>query len=170
MKKTAPVKESGLEVLHGHSIKFSHSSEGATLAPTHSRMYRYPVAANSATRFDGLMKLAHKRPKSIERRFFSLPTMFYGGCAWEGFGPAGCQLSRSVNLRTAATLNRLTAIDGSSTNQVGATLMKTVRTIRAAAHRRMAIAALHADTSLKTRLTRYQQHMTKARALEGGAV
>lgn len=44
--------------------------------------------------------------------------------------------------------------------------------LRAAAHRRMAIAALHADSSLKTRLTRYQHHITKARALEavGGAV
>ena len=46
--------------------------------------------------------------------------------------------------------------------------MQRIRTIRAAAHRRMALAALRADTSLRTRLTRYQQHMTKARALEGG--
>ncbi|PLP87083.1 hypothetical protein CYD26_22140 [Pseudomonas sp. FFUP_PS_473] len=28
----------------------------------------------------------------------------YGGCAHEGFGPAGCLLSRSTNLRMAATL------------------------------------------------------------------
>ncbi|MBX9756958.1 MAG: hypothetical protein K2X80_19535 [Pseudomonadaceae bacterium] len=42
---------------------------------------------------------------------------------------------------------------------------------RAAAHRRMAFAALHADSSLHTRLTRYQHHMNKARTLEaGGAV
>lgn len=49
--------------------------------------------------------------------------------------------------------------------------MKRIRTIRAAAHRRMALAALRADTSLKTRLTRYRQHITKARNLEaaGGA-
>lgn len=38
--------------------------------------------------------------------------------------------------------------------------------IRAAAHRAMALAALHADSSLRTRLTRYNQHMSKARALE----
>lgn len=37
---------------------------------------------------------------------------------------------------------------------------------RAAYHHACAIAALHADTSLRTRLNRYQQHMTKARALE----
>jgi hypothetical protein len=43
--------------------------------------------------------------------------------------------------------------------------------IRAAAHRAMALAALHADSSLRTRLTRYNDHMAKARALEntGGA-
>ncbi|NAS63179.1 hypothetical protein CVE36_18740 [Pseudomonas syringae pv. actinidiae] len=37
---------------------------------------------------------------------------------------------------------------------------------RAAAHRAMALAALHANSSLATRLARYNAHMTKARALE----
>ncbi|HDS1768670.1 hypothetical protein NPS42_23600 [Pseudomonas putida] len=43
--------------------------------------------------------------------------------------------------------------------------------IRAAAHRAMAIAALHADSSLSVRLKRYNAAMAKARALEaqGGA-
>ncbi|MGX1088454.1 hypothetical protein AB7M25_005020 [Pseudomonas sp. AP3_22 TE3818] len=43
--------------------------------------------------------------------------------------------------------------------------------IRAAAHRAMALSALHANSSLATRLTRYNQHMAQARALEsaGGA-
>lgn len=43
--------------------------------------------------------------------------------------------------------------------------------LRAAAHRRMAFAALQADSSLSTRVSRYQHHITKARALEalGGA-
>ncbi|MGA5589291.1 hypothetical protein ACPCHW_23830 [Pseudomonas siliginis] len=43
--------------------------------------------------------------------------------------------------------------------------------IRAAAHRAMALAALHANSSLATRLSRYNVHMAKARALEtaGGA-
>lgn len=42
---------------------------------------------------------------------------------------------------------------------------------RAAAHRAMALAALHANSSLATRLARYNVHMAKARALEaaGGA-
>ena len=37
---------------------------------------------------------------------------------------------------------------------------------RAAAHRAMALAALHANSSLATRLARYNDHMAKARALE----
>lgn len=43
---------------------------------------------------------------------------------------------------------------------------------KAAAHRAMAIAALHADSSLATRLKRYNAAMAKARSLEtvGGAV
>ncbi len=44
--------------------------------------------------------------------------------------------------------------------------MNHIRKIRAAAHRSMALAALRADTSLRTRLTRYQHHISKARALE----
>lgn len=42
---------------------------------------------------------------------------------------------------------------------------------KAAAHRAMAIAALHADSSLSVRLKRYSHHMAKARTLEtvGGA-
>lgn len=43
--------------------------------------------------------------------------------------------------------------------------------IRATAHRAMALAALHANSSLATRLSRYNAHMSKARVLEaaGGA-
>ena len=41
---------------------------------------------------------------------------------------------------------------------------------RAAAHRAMAVAALRSDSSLSNRLRRYNDHMTKARALEADAV
>ncbi|SEQ69523.1 hypothetical protein SAMN04244573_02066 [Azotobacter beijerinckii] len=42
---------------------------------------------------------------------------------------------------------------------------------RAAAHRAMALAALRADSSLSSRLARYNHHITIARSLEatGGA-
>jgi hypothetical protein len=41
---------------------------------------------------------------------------------------------------------------------------------RAAAHRAMALAALHADSSLSVRLKRYNDQMAKARALEAQEV
>jgi hypothetical protein len=138
--------------------------------------YSAIVAANSATGFGHPIKLAHKRPRNTKAGAFFVPAISsYGGCAWEGFGPAGCQLSRLTNLRTAAT-HSLGHERGSSKHQVGAPPMKYLHALnpskfRAAAHRRMAFAALHADSSLHTRLTRYQHHMSKARALEaaGGA-
>ena len=40
---------------------------------------------------------------------------------------------------------------------------------RAAAHRAMAKAALFADSSVSTRLKRYNRHMAKARTLEADA-
>jgi len=44
--------------------------------------------------------------------------------------------------------------------------------IRAAAHRAMALAALHANSSLCTRIARYNLHMAQARsrATKGGAL
>ncbi|MGO3580708.1 hypothetical protein ACTXN4_28120 [Pseudomonas helleri] len=39
-------------------------------------------------------------------------------------------------------------------------------TNRIAAHKAMAMAALHADSSLSTRLARYNHHMQRARSLE----
>lgn len=139
------------------------------VASTPTRMYRPAAAANSAVRFGDLnFKLAHKRPMTIAGAF-SMPAMsLYGGRTWETFGSAGCQLARFANLRTAATHNRLATVRGSSTSQVGATSMHALNPsrLRAAAHRAMAIAALHADSSLSTRLKRYNAAMAKARALE----
>lgn len=49
------------------------------------------------------------------------------------------------------------------------TLNPTALRKRAAAHRAMAIAALHADSALSVRLKRYNVAMTKARALAAQA-
>ena len=145
------------------------------VANTQPRMYRPPVAANSATGFDGPNTYRRtSAPISIAGAFFVPAHPVYGGCAWETFGSAGFLYARPVNLRTAATLIRLTANSGSSPH-TGATPMPTlnpsVNRIRAFAHRRMALAALHADSSLATRIKRYSHHMAKARTLEaqGGA-
>lgn len=41
---------------------------------------------------------------------------------------------------------------------------------RASAHKAMAYAALRSNSSLNTRLDRYNNHMNKARAIAGGAL
>jgi len=50
------------------------------------------------------------------------------------------------------------------------TLRRSSLTGRAAAHRQMALAALHADSSLSSRLRRYNAHMAIARDLEAQGV
>lgn len=141
--------------------------------------YSIPVAAQSAAGFDGPIRQRRTgAPTFIAGAFFTSAIMFYGSCAREAFWPAGSFLCpRSVNLRTAATLNRLTAIRGSSLKDIGAKPMKHTHaqnpsvTNRVAALKARAISALHANSSLKVRLTRYNSAMQKARALEiqGGA-
>lgn len=131
------------------------------------RAYSLRVAANSATGFDGpFSKRRNSAPIMIAGAFFVPAFTCYGGCAWEDFGPAGILLPRSVNLRTAATLIRLTANRGSSPAK-GAlpmhALNPSARSSRAAAHKAMAFAALRANSSLSTRLKRYNHHMQLSR-------
>ena len=130
------------------------------------RAYSLSVAANSATGFDGpISKRRNSAPIMIAGAFFAPAVTCYGGCAREDFGPAGILLPRSVNLRTAATLIRLTANRGSSPAK-GAlpmhALNPSARSIRAAAHKAMAFAALRANSSLSTRVKRYNHHMQLA--------
>ena len=139
------------------------------------RAYSSHVAAKSAIRF-GRRNTSRRNSAHTDAGAFFVPATFYGSCARDSFGGAGCLESRSTNLRTAATQTCLVASGGGSST-LGAPHMKYILAlnpskIRAAAHRRMAFAALHADSSLKTRLTRYQHHINQARALEavGGAV
>lgn len=112
----------------------------------------------------------------IAGAFFVPAVSCYGGCAWDTFGCAGCLDSRSANPRTAVTITRLAASGDGSSNQ-GATPMMyshalnpSARFIRAAAHKAMALAALRANSSLASRLSRYNHHMQRARALESGEV
>ena len=133
------------------------------------RMYGLPVAANSATGFDGpTSKRRNSAPITIAGAFFVPATPCYGGCAQDTFGCAGFRLPWSVNLRTAATLIRLTANRGSSFQVNGASPLHALipSKIRALAHRRMALSALRANSSLSVRLTRYNAHMNIARTLE----
>ena len=139
-----------------------------------SKMGRYSlaVAANSATGLGNpLNNRRNSAPITIAGAFFTSAYSFYGGCAWETLGSAGFLLSRFTNLRTAATHSLGNERGSSST--IGVSPMHALIPLknRAAAHRAMALAALHANSSLATRLARYNAHMSKARTLEsaGGA-
>ncbi|MDT9643749.1 hypothetical protein [Pseudomonas sp. JV245A] len=144
-----------------------------TVALSKNGRYSLAVAAKSANGFgDPNPYRRTGAPITIAGAFFVPAYPFYGGCAWETFGSAGVLYARFANPRTAATLIRLATNRGSSSH-TGATPMHALNPskIRAAAHRAMALAALHANSSLATRLSRYNTHMAKARALEsaGGA-
>lgn len=138
------------------------------LAPTQNPLYLPRVAANSATGFgDPITVRRTSAPLMTAGAFFVPAHPVYGGCARETFGSAGCLTSRFANLRTAATLNRLATIRGSSST-LGAEPMTTLipSKIRALAHRKMALCALRANSSLFVRLKRYNHHMDQARALQ----
>ena len=155
-----------------HTPKPSYSVKSG-VALQDVRGYIAPVAANSATGLGNPLNVRrNSAPITIAGAFFTPANPFYGGCAWEALVPAGFLTSRFTNLRTAAT-HSLGNERGSSLITLGASPLHALNPskIRAAAHRAMAIAALHADSSLATRLKRYNAAMAKARALEtqGGA-
>lgn len=143
------------------------------LASPRRRMYRSPVAANSATGFgDSISKRRNSAPFRIAGAFFMPAIQSYGGCAWDTFGYAGFLLPRFANLRTAATHNRLATVRGSSYQQKELYPMRTTLSINpskshAAAWKARAFAALRANSSLSVRLRRYNEAMARARALEG---
>ena len=81
-----------------------HSNVQASLARPKTRRYAFNVAANSATGL-GNPNIVRRISATVSKAgaFFMPATSFYGGCAWDTFGCAGCLTSRFSNLRTAAT-------------------------------------------------------------------
>ena len=139
-----------------------------TLASRHQQRYGSPVTVNPVAGFgDPIISKRTSAPCPIAGAFFASVASSYGGCAWEAERSAGCLLSRFANPRTAATLNRLATIRGSS-KTVGAPPMQTTRnpSTHAAAWKARAFAALRADSSLSVRLRRYNEAMARARSLE----
>lgn len=139
------------------------------LASSHARRYGLPVAANSATGFCS-PNIVRRIGATVSKAgaFFMPAISFYGGCAWGAFERAGFLTSRSANLRTAATQFCFAAGSGGSST-LGAVPMKHAlipSAIRAFAHRRLALSALRANSSLSVRLARYNIHMTIVRTLE----
>ena len=138
------------------------------VASSRARRYGLPVAANSATGFGRPSRYRrNSAPITIAGAFFTRAVSFYGGCAWDAFGRAGFLYLRSTNLRTAAT-HSFGRERGSSQIDTGAPPMHALipPAIRAFAHRRMALSALRANSSLSVRLTRYNAHMAIVRELE----
>ena len=138
------------------------------VASNRARRYGLPVAANSAI---GLGRSRNVRrnsaPITIAGAFFVPAVTCYGGLRGDTFGCAGFLTSRSANPAQPATLIRLAA-NGGSSSTLGATPMPTLSpsAIRAFAHRRMALSALRANSSLSVRLNRYNAHMAIVRSLE----
>lgn len=140
-----------------------------TLASNRRGRYGLPVAANSATGFCS-PNIVRRISATVSKAgaFFMAAISFYGGCAWGAFERAGFLTSRSANLRTAATQLCFAAGSGGSST-LGAVPVKHAlipSAIRVFAHRRMALSALRAISSLSVRLARYNSHMAIARTLE----
>lgn len=138
----------------------------------HCMSYSIPVAAQSAAGFgDPIRHWRTGALSCIAGAFFMPVIMLYGSCARETFGSAGFLCPRFANLRTATTLHCLATVRGSSYLDIGVPHMKnhaqnpSIKN-RIAALKARAISALHADSSLKVRLDRYNSAMQKARALE----
>jgi hypothetical protein len=139
------------------------------LAQENLPLYRPAVAANSATDLGGSnSKRRNSAPITIAGAFFAPAFLCYGGLCRSTFGCAGFRLPRSANPVQLATLFCLAADKSGSSDVNGATPMTTLSPskISALAHRRMALSALRANSSLSVRLKRYNHHMDQARALE----
>lgn len=130
------------------------------------------VAANSAT---GCGSPTISRRTAPRKRFFC--AHFMVGCAWEAFEPAGFLDAGLPHPRTAR--HQSCGSDTASPSQqsrvptmkkLSLPIAAKIKRGRIAAHKAMAYAALHADSSLSTRLNRYNNHMDKARAIAGGAL
>ena len=134
--------------------------------------YSIDLAANSAI---GCGSPTISRRTAPRKRFFC--AHFMVGCAWEAFEPAGFLDAGLPHPRTAR--HQSCGSDTASPSQqsrvptmkkLSLPIAAKIKRGRIAAHKAMAYAALHADSSLSTRLNRYNNHMDKARAIAGGAL
>lgn len=137
--------------------------------------YSGHVAANSAIGFD---RLNSKR--RTQRRYKQ--AFFFACTLWRPVRGKRLRLPVSflagLSTRVLAATQSIDSDCGSSKTQKGATKMLTlslplparIKRDRIQSHKAMAYAALHADSSLKVRLERYNHHMNKARAIAGGAL
>lgn len=152
------------------SVHFSITS----LLPRKTNLsYSVCVAAQSATGCGSpISKRRTGATFTILGAFFSPVISFYGSCAREAFAPAGFSFCPGLpHLRTAAT-HHVEVMLAAPIKQLEHHPMKHTHAQnpsiqnRIAALKARAISALHADSSLHVRLSRYNTAMAKARALE----
>ncbi|WP_219063555.1 hypothetical protein [Pseudomonas sp. UMAB-08] len=146
------------------------------------RMYRPPqvmaqVMARCRSRGNISIKMAQSRPcKSWG--FFTPSVSLYGGTCGAGLSASILTESNPTSNAARSATQTCRRVRGGSYIQNGTDLMSnhaknpSATSGKAAAHRAMAIAALHADSSLSVRLKRYNHHVEIARNLEaiGGAL
>jgi hypothetical protein len=143
------------------------------LALSIRRRYGSPVAANSATGI-GVPRI---------RRTHRLKSGFFVSAAWLAYmgGPCGAAQAAPVpnpGTPTCTVPPSLIGVRGAGSQPLIRNSAMTQRRIltlnpsraRAAFHRACALAALRADSSLATRLARYNAHMERVRALDSASV
>lgn len=146
------------------ALKNHDERQITSVARLRAAMYLHPIAANSAIRVWKPGKHEEHKLHLSARSFFS-PAV-YGGAVREDFGPVGFLLPRSS---TPVQRYRLSCgSENGSSSAKGARPMITLNPsrIRAIAHRRMALSALRANSSLSVRLKRFNHHMIIVRVLE----
>ena len=132
------------------------------------RGYLSSVAAKSVTgRENPSKQKAHSAQDSISGVFLCLRFRFMAAVRGQTSVWPGFLLPRNSHPTHSCHLSR-EKDRGSSSKAKGAIPMTTLipSKIRALAHRRMALSALRANSSLSVRLKRYNDHMSQARALE----
>lgn len=133
--------------------------------------YSVAVAANSATGCSSPKIQAHSAAFSG----FFVPALWR---AVHGGGRATGILYPGLLTRARFATHSVVVMLANSKVSTGVPPMKTlslpiaakIKRNRIAAHKAMAAAALRADSSLNVRLARYNSHMSKARAIAGGAL
>ncbi len=159
----------GHQCLNGKTKPIINTAQ--PLATVKAFDYSVAVAANSAIE-SGSSEIS--RRTAPRKRFFC--AHFMVGCAWEAFAPAGFL---DTGLPDPCTVRHPSSgSDAADSKNQGVPPMKTlslpiaaqIKRGRIAAHKAMARAALHADSSLSTRLKRYNSHMDRARAIAGGSL
>lgn len=135
--------------------------------------YSVVLAANSVSESGGSEISRRTAPR---KRFFCAHSMV--GCAWEAFAPAGFLDAGLPDPCTVRHPSSGSDSDAADSNLSRSSTMKTlslplaarIKRDRIAAHKAMAYAALHADSSLNVRMARYNNHMNQARAIADGAL